>query len=81
MAFSQAKEQAEKEILKTFAITDKISTPEKVSLTDNSKDAAILLAISSIMLYDKSEAEFSEFTALSGLLVDMFMALLWLCAD
>ena len=63
MAFSQAKEQAEKEILKTFAITDKISTPEKVSLTDNSKDAAILLAISSIMLYDKSEAEFSEFIA------------------
>lgn len=63
MAFSQAKEQAEKEILKTFAITDKISTPEKVSLTDNSKDAAILLAISSFMLYDKSEAEFSEFIA------------------
>mgnify|MGYP004535741961 CR=1 FL=1 len=62
-SFSKAKEQAEKEILKTFAITDKINTPEKVSLTDNNKDASILLAISSIMLYDKSEAEFSEFIA------------------
>ena len=62
-SFSKAKEQAEKEILKTFAITDKMSTPEKVSLTDNNKDASILLAISYIMLYDKSEAEFSEFIA------------------
>lgn len=62
-SFSKAKEQAEKEILKAFAITDKMSTPEKVSLTDNNKDASILLAISSIMLYDKSEAEFSEFIA------------------
>ena len=62
-SFGKAKEQAENEILKTFAITDKMSTPEKVSLTDNNKDASILLAISSIMLYDKSEAEFSEFIA------------------
>ena len=63
MSFKQAKEQAESEILKTFAITDKIASPEKVSLTDNDKNANILLAISSIMLYDKSEAEFSEFIA------------------
>lgn len=62
-SFKQAKEQAESEILKTFAITDKIDLPEKVSLTDNDKNANILLAISSIMLYDKSEAEFSEFIA------------------
>lgn len=62
-SFSKAKSQAEKEILSTFAITDKMSTPEKVSIADNNKDAAILLAISSIMLYDKSEAEFSEFIA------------------
>lgn len=60
-SFKQAKEQAESEILKTFAITDKIASPEKVSLTYNNKDANILLAISAIMLYDKSEAEFSEF--------------------
>ena len=62
-SFKQAKEQAESEILKTFAITDKIVSPEKVSLTDCDKNANILLAISSIMLYDKSEAEFSEFIA------------------
>lgn len=61
--FTKAKEKAEAEILKAFAITDKMSTPEKVSLTDNNKDASILLAISSIMLYNKSEAEFSEFIA------------------
>lgn len=61
--FRNAKVQAEKEILKAFAITDKIDSPEKVSLIDNNKDASILLAISSIMLYNKSEAEFSEFIA------------------
>lgn len=62
-SFRQAKEQAEREILKTFAITDKIVSPERVSLTDNNKSANILLAVSSIMLYDKTEAEFSEFIA------------------
>ena len=62
-SFKQAKEQAESEILKSFAITDKIASPEKVSLIDCDKNANILLAISSIMLYDKSEAEFSEFIA------------------
>lgn len=62
-SFKQAKEQAESEILKSFAITDKIASPEKLSLTDCDKNANILLAISSIMLYDKSEAEFSEFIA------------------
>lgn len=63
MSFKQAKEQAETEILKTFAIKDKIVSPEKISLTDNNKNASILLAISSIMLYNKSEAEFSELIA------------------
>ncbi len=62
-SFAKAKEQTEEEILKTFAITQRMSSPEKVSLTDNSKDAGILLAISSIMLYGKTEAEFSEFIA------------------
>lgn len=61
--FKQAKEQAEAEILRTFAITDKMVAPEKVSLTDNDKNANILLAVSSIMLYDKTEAEFSEMIA------------------
>lgn len=61
--FKQAKEQSEAEILRTFAITDKMIAPEKVSLTDNDKNANILLAVSSIMLYDKTEAEFSELIA------------------
>ena len=62
-SFSAAKSQAEQELLKCFAITDRISSPEDVSITDNSKNSAILLAISTILLYDKSEAEFSEFIA------------------
>ncbi len=61
--FSAAKTQAEKELLASFAITDKITLPEDVSITDNNKNSAILLAISTILLYDKSEAEFSEFIA------------------
>lgn len=62
-SFGAAKTQAETELLTCFAITDKITSPEDVSITDNNKNSAILLAISTIMLYDKSEAEFSEFIA------------------
>lgn len=61
MAFDAAKSQADKELLNVFAITKQMDTPEKISLADNSKDAGILLAISSILLYDKGEAEFTEF--------------------
>lgn len=61
MAFDAAKAQADKELLNVFAITKQMDTPEKISLADNSKDVGILLAISSILLYDKSEAEFTEF--------------------
>ena len=49
-SFSTAKSQAEQELLKCFAITDRISSPEDVSITDNSKNSAILLAISTILL-------------------------------
>lgn len=62
-SFSNAKKQAEKELLKCFAITDEISTPEGVSITDNNRNASILLAISTIMLYDRSEGEFTAFLA------------------
>lgn len=61
MDFSAAKKQAEKELLACFAITEEISVPEGVSITDNNKNSAILLAISTIMLYNRSEAEFTEF--------------------
>lgn len=60
-AFHDAKRQAEKELLKVFAITDDINNPENISITDNNSNSAILLAISSIMLYGKGEAAFSEF--------------------
>ena len=59
--FAAAKSQAEKELLACFAITDEISQPENISVKDNNKGSAILLAISCIMLYDKSEAQFTEF--------------------
>uniref|UniRef100_A0AB33J110 RagB/SusD family nutrient uptake outer membrane protein n=1 Tax=Prevotella sp. GTC17254 TaxID=3236794 RepID=A0AB33J110_9BACT len=61
MAFAEAKKQAERELLKVFAIKDDISSPENISIADGNKNASVLLAISSVMLYGKSEAEFSEF--------------------
>ena len=61
MDFNAAKKQAERELLACFAITDEISTPEGVSITDNDRSSAILLAISTVMLYERSEAEFTEF--------------------
>ena len=62
-SFNEAKRQAEEELLACFAITDEITSPENISLTDNNKNSAMLLAISTVMLYDKSEAEFTEFIA------------------
>lgn len=60
-SFSDAKKQAERELLSCFAITDEINVPEGVSVTDNNRNSAILLAISTIMLHERSEAEFTEF--------------------
>ena len=60
-SFDAAKRQAERELLACFAITDEISLPEAISITDNNKNSAILLAISTVMLYDKDEAQFTEF--------------------
>jgi hypothetical protein len=59
--FGESKRQAERELLKVFAISSEIANPENISITDNNNNASILLAISSVMLYNKSEAEFSEF--------------------
>ena len=63
MSFAQAKHKAERELLACFAITDQIASPEGISITDNNQASAILLAISTIMLYERSDAEFSEFIA------------------
>lgn len=63
LSFDAAKQQAERELLACFSISDKISSPEGISITDNSSSSAMLLAISTIMLYNRSEAEFTEFIA------------------
>lgn len=60
-SFSSAKAQAEKELLKCFGITDEISNPENISITDNNRNASILLAISTIMQYNRSEGELTAF--------------------
>lgn len=60
-SFSNAKRIAEKELLNVFYITTDFKNPEQISLTDGDENAAMLLAISSILLYGKSESEFSEF--------------------
>lgn len=60
-SFPNAKRLAEKELLQIFHITTEFKNPEKISLTDGDENAAMLLAISSILLYNKSEGEFSEF--------------------
>lgn len=60
-SFLNAKRLAEKELLQIFHITTEFKNPEKISLTDGDENAAMLLAISSILLYNKSEGEFSEF--------------------
>ena len=58
--FAEAKEQAGRELLRVFAITGELPEPESVSIADNSREAGILLAISTILLHDLSDAEFTE---------------------
>lgn len=61
--FSKAKEQAQKELLEVFHITSKMKDSDAVELSEGNDDAAILLAISAMLLHNKSEADFSEFIA------------------
>lgn len=63
LTFSVAQKQAHKELLNVFLISKDIKNSEDIGLTDGNEDAAILLAISAILLQDKQEAEFSEFIA------------------
>ena len=65
-SFASAKKEAEKELLKVFYITKEFKNPEKISLTDGDDNATMLLAISSILLYNKSEADFSQFISRFG---------------
>lgn len=63
LSFSVAQKQAHKELLKVFYITKEVKNSDDIGLTDGNEDAAILLAISAILLQDKGEAAFSEYIA------------------
>lgn len=62
-SFSEAQKQAQKELLAEFFITKTAKNSDDIGLTDGDEDAAILLAVSAILLHEKSDAEFSEFIA------------------
>lgn len=59
--FQEAKQQAQKELLNAFLITNQSITPEETSITANNTSANILIAISSILLNERSDAQFTEF--------------------
>lgn len=59
-SFNDAKAQAGRELLRVFAIDGELPTPENVSISDNSRESGILLAISTILLHDYTDAEFTE---------------------
>lgn len=61
ISFQDAKQQAQRELLDAFLITNKSLKPEEISITDNNTYANILLAVSSILLNGRSDAQFSEF--------------------
>ncbi len=63
LSFSDAQKQAHKELLKVFRITKEVKNSDDISLTDGTEDAAVLLAISAVLLHNKSEGKFSEYIA------------------
>jgi hypothetical protein len=63
LSFSVAQKQAHNELLKVFSITKDIKNADDICLEDGDEDAAVLLAISSVLLYEKKEGEFSEYIA------------------
>lgn len=60
MSFSEAKKQAEEELLHCFLISDQVITPENMDITANNTEANILIAISAILLRDNTEVQFAE---------------------
>lgn len=63
LTFPIAQKQAHQELLTVFYITQEVKNSDDIGLTDGNEDAAILLAISAVLLHDKQEAAFSEFIA------------------
>ena len=63
-AFSAAKKQAQKEVLQLFNISkDTIAASETLDLSRDGEDNGILLAVSSILQGNRTEAELSELLA------------------
>ncbi|MBR1713055.1 MAG: hypothetical protein IJ722_06600 [Alloprevotella sp.] len=58
--FNEAKAQAGRELLSVFAIEGELPSPENVSIAEGSRESGILLAISTILLHDRSDAQFTE---------------------
>ena len=67
--FAEANSQAQKELLTQFGLQRLSSSAESWSVTSGSDEAAALIAISSIVLYNRNEAEITEF--LSSLSQDL----------
>lgn len=63
MSFEDAKSQALSEVLNAFHITDEVESSEQMDLVSGQKESSILLAISSILLANKTEAELTEYLA------------------
>ncbi|MBP3228135.1 MAG: hypothetical protein J6M53_05025 [Bacteroidaceae bacterium] len=59
-SFANSKAQAGRELLRVFAIDGELAAPENISIADNNREADILLAISTILLHEHSDAEFTE---------------------
>ena len=61
--FDKAKTQAEEELMRVFAIPHTMTSPESTSLTSADDNATALLAISAIMLAERTEAQVTELLA------------------
>lgn len=62
--FTSANEQAQKELLDAFGLSSHIKNDvSSISMTDGTDEAAALIAISSLILMDRSDAELAEYIA------------------
>lgn len=66
-SFDEAKRQARKEVLACFYIYDEIPNPEEITITGEDKNAAILIAISSILIRNNGTGSLSEMMSMIGL--------------
>lgn len=62
--FQEARAQANEELLEAFLITGQTFVPEETTITANNTSANILIAISSILLNKRTDAEVSEFMSM-----------------